>query len=697
MIAEAIEVVEEETLEFPSQGPGFVLAVADEDLQKLVRELDGYLDAQDWANAFRLLSVLPSDQMDVVVAVGDGKQHVAMKEQLRRRLLSLPPDGLRAYRLYFDGQALEQMRAVRDHPMPGSADQLARLQALADRFIATSVGGEAAAMLGDLSFQRGLFIRAERAWGRALEQGLVAGEEALALQVKRAIAMHRAGRAERADDLYRQLRARYGRATLRIGGEPVDAIGLLDETLGRPADEVVVEDDREAGEVELLPRRDALPQWHLMFLDEMTRSVVNESRNRQRWYRPPQDLEHHIPPVAADDRRVYFHWLGAVFALDRQTGKILWNTGSVPAAAQRFQALMQTNQGDPRGYHLAVTDDTVLVTTGRVEDTRGPMALIAYDKASGREVWNSQRLESWRLPGFAENNAEKITSVIGRVLIADRHAYVVTHPAGSADCYLTRFDPTTGEVGWTLPLGDATRINFQNTQVSRMPQPQLAIGESMVYAMMNNGATIAVDIVSREIKWALRTEAPFGLDFDAAGQRFLGAGNQLGNQIEAMANLNGSGSLILRDGVLYIKEHNSKALYAVDAERGTLQWSADKLKPDARLVGIDDERFYVVDHAIASYRVADDHNLVSKNKQTGSPRESGALFLEDRILTYADGRLRQFETTHLDPAGRYSNDAFLGLNGGRLYRFDDLLVCIDTRQITAFRIEDLLTQSDTQD
>jgi len=674
----------ENELDLTHFGPGFMLPVADVDLQKQVAKLDRFLKAEDWAKAFRLLSELGNDQLDVLVSAGEGGQHIAVKEQLQRHLLSLPPDGLRAFRLYFDGQAKEQLDAVKNHPMPGSEAQLVLAQSLADRLLASSIGGEAAVMLGDMYFERGLFARADRYWRLALEQGLVTGQAAFELQAKRAIAMHREGDESGAAALYGELKARYGQATLQIGDQKIDAIQMLGQTLGQ-IDQPDVSDNNEDKTTVLLPADDAMPSWHLRFLDRATRGLVLQSQNRRSYYSPPHDIDKHVPDVVADDQRVYFHWIGVVFALERQTGKIAWTLGSMRETAESLQQRVQSNQGDPRNYNIALAGDVLLVTSAKTGNINGPMVISAYDKQNGRLLWNSNTTNGWNLE--SKNTEEKTTSsVLGEVSIVDGKAYTVVHRVGQSDCFLRRFDPATGSVDWTLELGGAEPIVFQYTQVNRMPQPRMLKGESLLYVMMNNGALIAVDVVSSEIRWALRMDAPFGLGDTSNGQPFF-RGNQLGNKFETMANPNGSGRMILQGGTLYAKEHNGKKLYALDAETGDLNWAAGQLKPDARLIGVDAEQFYLMDRGIASYSVKGNHDLVKKNAQTGSPDEGGAMLLEDKILFYANHKLRQLDTTHLDPAGKYSNDDYLGQSGGRLYQFGDLLVCIDATQITAFRTQ----------
>lgn len=661
--------------------PGFRMNTADSDFQEQIALLKKLLSEQDWAKAFRLLTDLDNEQLQLMVHLGEEGRHVLVKEEVQRLLLSLPPEGQRAFRLYFDAQAAEQFEKVKNHPQPGSEAQLIQAQTLVDRLLATSVGGEAAALLGDMYFGQGMFEHAERYWRLSLEQGSLTGERALEQEAKRALALHRAGREAQAKSLYEGLKARYGQASLQVGDQKIDALALLGE--------MVREDDTPANATDattrgnLLPAQESEPLWHVPFQNYATKNSVNQVRSQGSWYSPPTDLMKFIPPVTADDERVYFHWLGVVYALDRQSGKILWQQGSIEETAETATSRVQTNQGDPRNYNIAISDGALLVTSTLNSNNDSPFNLKAYGTEDGLVRWTSDTRQDWSLQEPNDDMPKK-SAVLGEVLVHAGRAYAVVHRPKQSNLYLRRFDPTTGEVDWTLPLGGAEVMAFQYTQVSRIPQPSLKMGQSLLYVMTNNGAILAVDVIAGELKWALRTDPPFGVGHKQ--DRNFNRGNQLGNQIEAMANTNGSDRMLLQDQTLYAKEHNGRTLYALDPATGNVKWSAGQLKPDAKLVGIDDKRFYLMDRTVQSYQLEGEHDLVKKNGSTGSPDHAGAILMGDNVLIYGSGKLRQFDTTHLDPAGKYDNADRLGNKGGHLYVFGDLLVAIDRNQITAFKI-----------
>lgn len=661
--------------------PGFSLIVAEEGLQKQMHAFDTYIAQADWAKAFRLLTELEGSQFQAMVPKGKHGRHVLVKEQLQRHLLSLSPAGLHAFRLYFDGQAAEQLEQVKSHPLAGSEDQLLQAQALVGRLLASSVGVEAAVLLGDIYFERGMFDRAARAWQLALDQGSATGQTALTLQAKRILAVKRSGRTAEAQQQLNAIAGRYQQVMIQAGGETIDALQWLGQDLGRvSADQTAADHHKQRDD--LLPKPQAMPAWHLRFIDQANQDAINQSLRENRYYSPPADILKFIPPVAADDQRVYFHWLGVVFALDQETGKLVWQNGSIKTTAQTLADRIQTNQGDPRNYRIALGDGVLIASQTTLQRNNGPFILKAYEAHSGQLLWSSDTREDWHLN---ESEPTASSTPLGEMLIHEGRGYAVVGKIGQNALSLRRFDLKSGKIDWTLPLGDAEAISFQYTNVNRLPQPTLLIDGSLLYILTNNGALLAVDVVGNEIKWALQMTPPWGIGHNHDNANAF-RGNRFADTINTLANPNGSGQLLLHQGTLYAKEHNGKALYAMDARTGEVHWQASQLKPDAKLIGVDGQRFYLMDRALHCYEIAGEHDLITKNgNDTNRPDHAKPIVTDTHILTYANGKLRRFDKTRLDPAGRYDKADYLGSKGGHLYRVNDLLIAIDTTQITAFK------------
>lgn len=671
--------------DFLNAKPGFDLRT-DEDLTKRIAAFNKQLESRDWGKAFRLLTDLGDDRLDTMVPIGDDGLYMGVQVQVQKSLLAMPPDGRRAFQLYFDGQAREMLAEVRDHPLPGSDDQLALARKLVDRMLASSVGGEAAELLGDLHFERGQFAQARRSWQLALDHGSAAAQDELQLQAKIVMATLRGGDRSAANNYFQQLSARYDRAGVTLGGEDVDALETLGALL-RTHDAPGPAGAGESKDALKLPNNGVPPAWHLGFINDATRARYTTDSNQNRYYyRGIQDLQAVVPEVVADGDQVYFQWLGTVFALNQQTGKINWIQGSLTDSAQSVNERMSSNGGDPRNYRITQSQNNVLATFAARTGGFSQFKVTAYDKQDGRQAWDSMFHGDWSLAedGVTQND----TSVAGQVLVAGDAAYAVVHRATGADCYLRRFDPGTGAVAWTLPLGAADPITFQYTDMRRMPQPLMMLSDGLLYVLMNNGSLIAVDVAGVEIAWARRLEAPMGVGQIARNSRVNV------NAFEAMNNPNGAGSLLMHDRTLYAKEHLGKQMVAIDPVTGALDWSIDTLEPDTKLIGIDDERLYLMNEGLQSYWLKGDHaRAETNNNDMGGPKHAGALLLGDQLLAItanrneASGRLRLFDTGTLDKQTTYEMGDYFGPNGGRLYRYDDLLICIDQNQITAVRLD----------
>lgn len=684
---EADEALDDELL-LPGMMPGFQLPMAKESDYDFLSKLSEHLDAKRWAEAFRMMTELSESQLSAIAPRGETGVYAPVMSELQRRLLDLEPEGLRAFRLYFDAQALEMLREVKDHPLPGSSEALGKLERLIERFYPTSIGGEAAAMAGDAFFERGQFARAARYWRLAIEHDQTPGDTAESLQVKRVLAVYRDRDVGRAGALYEQLAARYETLTLKVGGKPVDGLVLLSEVLA-------AETDVQGGDVSVaqdtlsLPPTDAQPIWNLRFLARADLVKAGSSTQNRSYYRAPQELNHFVPPVVADESRVYFAWLDAVYALDRTTGKIVWANGSIGESIDNFNRYLNNNAGDPRNYRLAQTgsDETdkaggvVLVSRPKpTPDNNTAFALTAIDKRTGETLWSHDTLPEWAIsPGELTN---QLASVVGEIEIVNhRTAYAVVHPNEGADYYLRRFDPTTSEIAWTLPLGSARPMTFRYTQVRRVPQPRLLASGDRLHILIGDGMLISVNTAAAQVAWALQMEMPLRMSEDAPRHT---RGNLYADQIERMSNPTGSGSLQMYDGRLYAKQHLGNTLYAVDPQTGAVQWQLAGLSLDSRLVGVDDERVYLMDRVLQSY-TRDDSAVAAWQARDGmgQPMHGGAIYCPEGLLVFDSQSLKLVDTDSGEFKAAYQNPDRLSAKGGRLHRFGNLIVAIDQEQITA--------------
>lgn len=674
-------------IEIPDYQPGFMLPLANEDVSKQLLQFDAFIEGKDWGKAFRLLSEINDQELGSMVPTSEGTTYPTLRVRLQQVLLSLPSDGLRAFRLYFDAQAREQFDQARNHPMPGSDAQVFALQRLIDRFLASSIGGQIAALAGDLYFERGEFTKAEINWGLAIEHGSAGTKEVFALQIKRVLAMYRAGKHTAAAELFAGLKARYSASSLELGGQTVDPLAMLRQTLQNSGEMPDAINVPIRGKL-TIPNQEERPLWHLEFLDQATRLNTNNGSDRG-YYRSPDDLRRFVPGVVADQDRVYFAWLEVVFALDRVTGKIVWTDGSLKKIYKTTGQRGNGNAGDPRNYRIAHGGDTLLVTRAiNAEDRRNAKhSLVAYGKQTGEVLWSSEEHIDWPLIPDAGNqgkpSAAQVT-VLGQAHVVDGQVgYAVITRTDTTDCYLRRFDPKTGEVFWTIPLGSADPVSFGYSRIRRMPQPTMSFSDGMLYVLMSNGALLAVNTSAGQLAWALKMGVPYDLSL-AADQRNT---SRLYNALRNSNNPNGSGAMFIHRGTLYAKQHLGDTLFAVDPLSGEVRSSLGGLPHDARLFGVDDERAYFAGAKISAYRLDGDMGQVwERAPQVGNPSDLKPLVGDQHVLMMGAGELGLGSKKDGERVKSFKSDRLLGPLGGHVYRFDDLLVCIGPRSITAFSL-----------
>lgn len=682
--------IEEEPAEEPADidDAGFTLQLVEDEEREALAKITELLDQRDWANAFRMLTVLSEEQLRAISPTGDSRVYAPVRGQVQSRLISLDPEGLRAFRLYFDAQANELFDQVRRHPLPGSYDALTKLQQLLDRFYPTTVGAEAAALAGDLYFERGMFVRAERCWRMAVEHDQIAGPQRDALQVRRVLALLRVGDTAEAFDLFDQLRASYDELSMRVGGEQVDGLSMLGGMFDPKAN--INNAPKQENNEPALPTQDTQPVWQTKFLNPANQSRANAGSSRS-YYRTPEDLRRFVPQVVADQQKVYFNWLEVVFALDRETGKIQWQTSYIKDTASQLPGRTTTNAGDPRNYNMTLADDVVLVTKPLLNNREPSFTLAALSKMTGQLIWSSQTRSDWGID--ANGDASRQVSIIGEVAVAQGAAYAVIHRAGQADCFLRRFDPKTGAVDWTLKLGTATPIVFRYTQARRMPQPITLVNNDLLHVLVGGGILVTIDSPTGNIIWALQMDMPLDIELSKNGNRNY---NAVADRIDNIRNPNGSGALVLHKGTLYAKQHLGDTLYAVNPRNGKVAWTKNALQHDAQLVGVDDQRVYLMDSIMRSYPLQEQKPAWDSSGSAGRPQHAGAIVGDERVMLFDGPALRLLDAKKGKPLGVFKPQGLLGTTGGNLYQFDDLLVCVDQTQITAFSLKSDTDQPEPQ-
>ena len=339
----------------------------------------------------------------------------------------------------------------------------------------------------------------------------------LRLRVKRAVALHRAEDAVGYEAAREGLLARDAEATVTIGGREVTVAAFAGGSWARRrrgqtrADATVARVDGARpwasagveGDVEQEPR------WRCEFLTARGQVKLMEAVQSS-WSVQGSGVHRAIPATAADGRRVYANWLGAVFALDRETGKLLWTSRGFDEMVTGFAEMFERGSVmSPGRFTLAVTGPStgegslVLATALPNERNRWnePYRMQAYDAATGRVKWSSQGVGALEDAGFC-----------GGPVAVGSDVLVVTYPQEGRTLTLRRLAAADGSERWSMPLGEFEPMNSRHGyEIAPMATVEAA-GER-VYVLTNGGAMVAVDVGSGagggpSIAWALKYAPP---------------------------------------------------------------------------------------------------------------------------------------------------------------------------------------------
>ncbi|XAL98646.1 PQQ-binding-like beta-propeller repeat protein [Phycisphaeraceae bacterium D3-23] len=394
------------------------------------------------------------------------------------------------------------------------------------------------------------------------------------------------------------------------------------------------------------------------------------------------------PPTLADDRAVYAHWHGVVFAIELETGKLLWRSGRFTEAATGMAQRMSTPAGNPRGYKIALTDSHVLVQSAGIAGNRqnDRFSLAAYDKQTGEVTWDSARIPAWRGQSFC-----------GQPIVVNGQIYAIAHSVGSnvnannpnqgpggfddgqlpggnnRTLVLYRIDASTGNPQWSLPLGEADLRVSPNAQYAWMPHPTMRMDGRNLYVLTNNGAVLGVDTGTGEVAWAMRLQIPEG-----GGQQ-----NYYGSPPPS-ANAQGPGAIALRGGVLYIKEARSARVYAIDPVNATMLWEREA-QANAELIGVDHDRFYTMDQAVQAFPLDPEERMAWNNRSREGSTIGSGLLSDEAMYVLRGDKLFALSVENGDPLSEFESRYLRG-SGGRLSIVGDKIICVTRRDITAYSL-----------
>jgi outer membrane protein assembly factor BamB len=649
-----------DTEETPQQNKNQGFSVPKED-QKHVESLEDfsrYASKKQWELAFKAMSGPAEADLKGMVPGKDGF-YVPVTLRIKMLLAALPPEGKQAYRLFYDAKAKQLLEQIQNPEAGKVVDEVSELRKIVDQYFITSVGDRAAEMLGDLYFERGDFVAAARTWESILANYPESGISKVKLHAKKAAALARAGQMDGFGVEMGIVKDQFPGQTVTAGGKEMSATEFLASmeqsvTATKPAAE------KEMAQL-VLPDVEAA-QWQMQFIDPEMQENIKTALTNMGWQGQMMgQVAGTVPPSATDGKRVYVNWLGVGFAMDVQTGKLLWRTDKFTDLAQNFQQIV-SYMVDMDRYSLTLVDDCVIINRvplGQIN--RGAMfQLSCHEAETGKVKWssNSGPLANW--------------SFVGQPLLLGQTMYMVGHQQNNQEMRLAAIEAKTGKLEWEMTLG--TPQAGQNYRgEARFPQPSLMYHEGMLYALTNNGAMLAVNLPGRKLEWAFTYEMPPQMNMNMWwGWR----------QPQEKAK-DSTGVAAIRGGVMYLKEAGGSVLHAIDLGGPSLKWKRPVGANDM-IAQLDDKFMYFIGEDVSAM------DLVSRDLKWSARLPQQCAFrplMSGKHLFVALAR----GIYEMDMASGDTVKIFRGADrdasGGVLYQAKDKLIYVSNLAVTAYSMK----------
>src|SRR5688572_5578123 len=487
------EVAAEDAAVRPGQRNGYTVRKADEKFINAVDDFARYRDKKEWEKAFRSLATVTTVDAKLMAPSKDGFM-LPVRQRVTELLVTLPPEGREAYRLFNDAPAKQLYEQALAAGQNSPAEEVPLLRKVVDQYFVATMGDQAADRLADALFESGDFLGAEALWATIAEKYPDLDLDLNKLQVKRGVAMARGKRWEALQGLISQIKEKSGGASVTIGGQEVVAADYL-ESLVEPTTQPV-QVARNADGSMALPSSDT-PSWQCSFLEKDILQKIGERVNNWGWQGMMGHLTNFVPTSDTDGKRVYVNWLGACFAVDAATGKMVWRTDKFEDITQRIDQLVQS-MPDVTAY------STVVISPERVVFVRVPVKRINYDEPirltchdsnTGQQKWSS------------ENGTLSSYEFVGRPVVIDEQLIAPAKNRNGSDLMLLTIDPANGKMISSITIGQgAAGSNWRGNTV--MPSPDVQKYQGKLYVLTNNGGVVCVNPATKSLEWAFQCEGP---------------------------------------------------------------------------------------------------------------------------------------------------------------------------------------------
>lgn len=607
---------------FPGQMPGgsgedsgtdigFALPRIDQEMEDTLVDLRRYLENEAWDQALGQLQTLLDADPAQLVPVGNG-MHSTMSDLVWRVSLNLPAQGQRGFRLFFEPQArraLEQARQKTD-----MAKRRTLIEQVHVAYFITDAGRDATSELAELAFMGGKFERAAELWMRLVVHHDADDRQTAQWLAQSAIALAMAGQRSAFDRVCDRLEVLGGSITL--AGEPVDVSDLI-TSLRKQIDQqpttalsitAAVTDDNanfvSEADLQAITGADQI-HWRFEWVSQEQRDKIIQTIRNYWGYR--YGTEESMPAWAVEEDRLFGQWLGVVFAIDLQTGKLLWTTDSFRYLVDNYRNIIRYPR-NVKQYTVTAHDGQLLVTSvdpKKARSSSGKFTMTSLDPTNGKQLW------SW------DDDVDELkTHQPMSKPIPWGEQMLVTATSQIPTVELVCFDPKTGQANWTVELGEFDHPNDQRRSSyrsnPRLPFSTVKVRNGVAYVLTNNGALLAVDLQRQRINWAWRYDPPAN-----TGQPINYSYNYRHMSISPVP-----GRMYFRGDQLIFKENDSRQVQAIDLVSRRPLW-VRPIDREADLVGVDSQSAYLLDdHLMALDLQSRDLRWASRLPDTAATRQS---------------------------------------------------------------------------
>lgn len=562
-----------------------------------------------YSEAVSLLQDAIERYADKVVSAGDGI-HVSVRDYCHHLIATLPPDGLRAYRLRVDPRARELFDRAQ-----AEAD-VALLKELIQRYFCSSWGDDAIDLLADYSLAYGRFDEAVAWWERLLPPDLTDGRprdregarasdgwglrypdpdvDLATVAAKRVVALTLAGRIERAYAAYRLVREHFSGARIVIAGQEEDVVHALGRLLeSAPRSPVTVRTDwptfaHDARRTGHAPQAVDIGsvQWEVALPDvsRTPRFVVQRQMVTSRTLRdssPYHPIVTRGYVIVCNNNTVLAYrlqdgpgeadepaWKYELAGDDMPT----WRRSPMMGAAATPEFTL-TAEGDYVYVQLGSSTVAPLRRQGAALDSM----LVCLDVSQeGKLVWQ-RRID------------ELDTVFEGAPVVVGDRLYIASRTGGSMLQSMVRcYDARTGDLLWTRLVCESPQSGRYYDQLNASTG-LLTAGGGMVFYSTNLGAVAALDGDSGDIRWIWTYE----------------------RQIESYYARRSTGSTlnpaVYWDGKLFVAPADSSVISCLDAATGQVNWQTtiEALGGTGipQLLGVVDDRLIVCGQQVIALNV----------------------------------------------------------------------------------------------